>query len=254
MGTLRDQMETYLKLKGRSPQTVETYLRNARAFAAFHMRPPAEMGESEVRAFLDYLTTERKLQAHSIGTYIASLKVLYIHILGRPEVVAWIPWPKKPKRLPTILSQEEVAMLLVVAESARTQTMIMAGYGAGLRMSEVRHLRPDDIDSKREVLWVRRGKGAKDRLAPLPPRLLSQFRDYWRLARPEGPWLFPGADPSKPISKNGANQQFRRVVEMSGITRYIRFHNLRHNADSRIMPTLYPVCGSGLLPSRLESA
>ena len=253
MGALRDQMETYLKLKGRSPATIDTYLRGARAFAAFHMKPPSEMGEPEVRAFLVHLTDERKLAARSLATYIAALKVLYRDVLGRPEVVAWVPWPKKPKTLPTILTPGEVAQLLVAADSARTQAMIMTGYGAGLRMSEVRHLRPGDIDSKRGVLWVRLGKGRKDRLAPLPPRLLRQLRDYWRLTRPVGPWLFPGQDPAKPLSKNGANRQFRRAVALSGITRPIRFHNLRASFATHLMeggtdlPTIQALLGHARL-------
>jgi len=235
MGALRDQMETYLKLKGRSPNTIDTYLRNARAFAAFHMKSPSKMGEPEVRAFLVHLTDERKLAARSVATYVAALKVLYRDVLRRPEVVDWIPWPKKPKTLPTILTPGEVAQLLAAAESVRTQAILMAGYGAGLRISEVLHLQPGDIDSKRGVLWVRRGKGAKDRVVLLPPRLLRQLREYWRRTRPVGPWLFPGKDPARPLSKSGANNQFRRAVAGSGITRTIRFHNLRASFATHLM-------------------
>lgn len=235
MSALRQEMESYLKLKGLSPATVKAYLGHIRTFAKFHMKSPADMGEPEVRAFLAHLRDERKLQAHSIAIYIAALKVIYVQILMRPDVVSWIPWPKKPKRLPTILTAEEIGLLLAATDSARTRAMIMTGYGAGLRISEVVHLRPGDIDSSRGVLWVRNGKGAKDRLAPLPPCLLTQFRDYWRLCRPKGPWLFPSSIPGKAISRNIANRHFRRAVARSGISRPIRFHNLRHSFATHLM-------------------
>ncbi len=235
MGELRDRMEMNLKLAGRSPRTINTYLRCARAFAAFHMRSPAEMGEVEVRAFLAHLTDERGLGPEGLRSYIAALKYLYGEILGRAEVTAWIPWPKKPKRLPTILTQHEIARLILFAGSPRTRTMIMAGYGAGLRASEVRHLRVQDIDSARGVLWVRNGKGAKDRIAPLPHRLLQQLRDYWRQVRPPGPWLFPGSSGDKPLSAGATNYHFRRAVARAGIERRIVFHNLRHSFATHLM-------------------
>ena len=235
MSTLRQKMEGYLKLRGLSTSTIKAYLGSIRAFARFHMKSPAEMGEPEVRAFLTHLTDDRKLQPSSVAIYIAALKVMYLHILNRPDVVSWIPWPKKSKRLPTILTAEEIGLLLAATESARTRAMIMAGYGSGLRISEVTHLRPGDIDSSRGVLWVRSGKGAKDRLAPLPQCLLDQFRDYWRLCRPKGPWLFPSSVPDKAISRKTANKYFRRAVGLSGITRPIRFHNLRHSFATHLM-------------------
>jgi len=237
MGELRDRMEMSLKLAGRSPLTIDTYLRRAKAFAAFHMRPPAEMGEEEVRAFLAHLTDERGLGPNGLRGYIAALKYLYGEVLGRAEVTAWIPWPKKPKRLPTILTQDEVARLILFAGSPRTRAMIMAGYGAGLRASEVRHLRVQDVDSARGVLWVRNGKGAKDRIAPLPGRLLHQLRDYWRQVRPPGPWLFPGQSEDKPLSKTAMNNHFRRAVARAGIERPIVFHNLRHSFATHLMET-----------------
>lgn len=237
MGELRDRMEMNLKLAGRSPLTIDTYLRCAKAFTAFHMRPPAEMGEEEVRAFLAHLTDDRGLGPDGLRGYIAALKYLYGEVLGRPEVTAWIPWPKKPKRLPTILTQDEVARLIQFAGSPRTRTMIMAGYGSGLRVSEVRHLRARDIDSARGVLWVRNGKGAKDRIAPLPGRLLHQLRDYWRRVRPPGPWLFPGQSGDKPLSKTATNNHFRRAVVLAGIERPIVFHNLRHSFATHLMET-----------------
>jgi len=235
MGELRDRMEMNLKLAGRSPQTIDTYLRGAKAFVAFHMRPAAEMGEEEVRAFLAHLTDERSLGPDALRGYIAALKYLSGKVLGRGEVTAWIPWPKKPKRLPTILTQDEVARLIRFADSPRTRAMIMAGYGSGLRVSEVRHLRVQDIDSARGVLWVRNGKGAKDRIAPLPARLLHELRDYWRLVRPPGPWLFPGQSEDKPLSRTSTHKHFRRAVAMAGIERHIVFHNLRHSFATHLM-------------------
>jgi integrase/recombinase XerD len=235
MGEIKDRMERDLKIRGRRPNTIDVYLRNATRFVAYYGRSPEELGREEIEAFILHLLEERKLQPGTVVGYIAAIKFLYSVTLRRPEVVEDIPFPKKRKRLPTILSHGEVARIVVAARHPRTRSMIMAGYGAGLRISEVRHLRPKDIDSERRIIWVRSGKGGKDRLAPLPERLLLQLRLYWRLTRPQGPWLFPGQNPEQPVSKTNANRLWRFAVEDAGIQSRVRFHNLRHSFATHLL-------------------
>ena len=222
------RMELELKLRNRSDNTIDAYLRFVRALQRFHDRPLDELGEAEVRAFLEYMLTEHKLQPRSLTGYIAAFEFLYATVLRRPEVTATLAFPKKTKRLPRILSHSEVLALIDSAETLRTRAYIMLGYGSELRMSEVRHLQPQDIDSRRGVIVVRGGKGNKDRIAPLPERTLATLREYWRETRPQGPWLFPGVDPSKPMSKHAIGDRFNRARFLAGLSAPVRFHSLRH--------------------------
>ena len=228
MGELADKMKLQLELKGRSPHTVSAYLRYARKFAAFHGRSPREMGEPEVRQWLSHLMEERKSQPDLLRVHIAALNFLYGEVLGRPDVVAWVPWPRKAKRLPQILTQQEVSTLIDRAVTPRMRVMIMAGYGAGLRITEACRLRVQDVDSKRGLLFLHATKGNKDRVAPLPHKLLMALRAWWFGTRPEGPYLFPGRRPSRPVTRQAVNCQFMETVKASGITRRVTFHSLRH--------------------------
>ena len=222
------RMEMDLKLRNRSDNTIDAYLRFVRALERFHGRPLDELGEAEVRAFLEYLLVEHKIKPRSLVGYVSAFKFLYGTVLKRPEVTASLAFPKKTKSLPRILSHAEIVALIDSAETLRTRAYILLGYGSGLRMSEIRHLQPRDIDSKRGVIVVRAGKGNKDRIAPLPERTLTTLRDYWREEKPKGEWLFPGVDPSKPMSKHAIGDRFNRTRFLAGLSAPIRFHSLRH--------------------------
>ncbi len=229
MGELKDRMELALLLRGLSQNTVEIYLRNARFFAEFHMRSPREMGEPEVRAWLTHLVKEEKVNNDVLRTRVAGVKFLYKEVLQRPEVVDWIPWPKKTKRLPNVLARSEIQALFDAAVSPRMRVIIMAGYGAGLRMSEAIRLRFEDIEAERGVLRIRKTKGRKDRLAVLSDSLLEELRAFWRLTRPAGPYLFPGRAPGRHITKQAVHVQFKKTTARSTVRRRVRFHDLRHS-------------------------
>lgn len=228
MGKLAEKMAMDLRVRGRSERTVKAYLRCARNFAAFHRRPPEELGEAELRAFVQHLMVVKQLGPDGLRGYLAALKFLYHHTLARPTEVAWMKMPRKPRRLPSILSRAEIEALVAAAHSPRMRAMILVGYGSGLRISEVCHLKVGDIDSKRGCIHVHAGKGNKDRLVPLPARLLGELRQYWKDARPPGPWLFPGALPAQPISMATVLTHLRWTVAQSGLSRRVRFHSLRH--------------------------
>ena len=162
MGKLHEQMKADLTLKGYSEHTHEGYLRYLRGFAKHYMRSPAEMGEEEIRAFLLHLVQEQKADPYLQKAHITALKFFYRTTLGRPEVVANIPNPKLPKRMPVVLSMEEVLAIFEAIRHIKHKAMIATTYGAGLRISEVCSLRKSDVDSQR--MWILiHGKGKKDR-------------------------------------------------------------------------------------------
>jgi len=228
MGELRDRMEADLRLRRRSERTCVAYLRCVRAFAAYHRRSPAELGEPEVRAFLTHLVEERRVSPSTQGVYAGALRFLYAITLRRPEVSALIPRPRIVRSLPAILSPAEVERLIATAWSAKYRALFMTAYGAGLRVSELATLEVSDIDAARLMLRIRAGKGGDDRDVPLSARLLAVLRAYWHAARRPGPYLFQGTRPGRPISTKAIWHMLRKVSRRAGITKPIFPHTLRH--------------------------
>lgn len=229
MGRLRDRMAEDLALSRRSDRTIETYLWAARRFAAHFMRPPEEMGEEEVRTFLLYLQVERKVSASTIRVHRAALRFLYTVTLKRPEVTAQIPCPKVVRQPYEVPTQEEVKRLLAVVDGEPFYRALLGViYACGLRLSEAISLRPADIDAPRGLLHVRLGKGGKSRSVMLGDKLLGELRDYWRLTRPRGEWLFPGAKRGRHITRSTVQKHVRDAAKAAGIRRRVTVHSLRH--------------------------
>ena len=228
MGQLRDRMDADLRLRGRSPVTRYHYLRCVRSFVAHVGRSPAALGEDEVRAFLLHLIHERKAKPATLRMYVAALKFLYATTLRRPEVVARVPWPNVPEHLPDILAPAEIVRLLETVRSMKHRAILMVAYGAGLRISEVCSLQVGDIDSQRMVIHVRDGKGGKDRYVMLSERLLAVLRQYWRLAKPRGPFLFPGKRGAPHVQPTTVQRMLQKVVAACGLSKRVTPHVLRH--------------------------
>jgi integrase len=185
MAQLRDRMEQDLKLRGLSPATIRNYLLYCRKFAAFYMRSPEELGAPEVRAFLLHQIEVDQLAYASYRQVYAALKFLYSVTLARPEEVGRIPFPKrKPAPLPKVLTRDELLSFFTALRKLKYRVLFMTCYAAGLRLSEVCHLRVEDIDSKRMVIRIQSGKRGKERLSLLSPRLLSVLRAYWHVVKP----------------------------------------------------------------------
>lgn len=199
MGKLRDRMEADMKLKNFRPGTQAEYLRHARGLAAHFMRSPAELSEEEVRTYVLGLVEERGWSPSTQKVCVAALKFLYVVTLDKPGVVRTLYFPKVPEKLPDILSGTEVEALFGAIWAPKYRAIVMTAYGAGLRISEACGLGVGDIDSKRMVIQVRNGKGRRGRIVMLSHRLLTVLREYWRVVRPAGPYLFPGRLPSIPI-------------------------------------------------------
>jgi integrase/recombinase XerD len=235
MGQLRDRMEQDLKLRGVSPATIRNYLLYARKFAAFFMRSPEQLGAAEVRAFLVHQIEVERLAYASYRQVYAALKFLYSATLGRPGEVRHIPFPKhQPSALPKVLTGDELTAFFAALRKAKYRALFMTCYAAGLRVGEACQVRVEDIDSRRMVLRVRAGKGGKERLTVLSPRLLTVLRAYWRLTRPRV-WLFPGATPARPVAIDTARNVFHRACVQAGLPSCYTPHSLRHSFATHLL-------------------
>jgi integrase/recombinase XerD len=223
---LRQRLIDDMRLRNYSQRTIECYVIRLADFAKHFGRSPELLGPEEVRAFqLEML--RRHYSWSTFNQTVCALRLLYGTTLGRPEQVPFIPFGKRPKTLPVVLSPEETVQFLEAAGPGRDRTLFQTTYACGLRLSEVLHLQVPDIDSRRMVLIVRQGKGAKDRLVPLSLRLLEVLRAYWRVCRPQL-WLFSGRDARQPLTGGGVQRRFRRTLERSKLTKAASMHTLRH--------------------------
>ncbi len=199
MTTLRQRMLEDLQIRQYSPTTIRLYLYAIKAFAKHFGKAPDQLGAEHIRRYQLFLTKEKKVSTSTYVLMVCALRFFYTHTLHRKVAIERIPFPRRERKLPLILSRDEVKALLEAPHDLRHRAMLAILYGSGLRVSEVARLKVADIDSARHVLWVRCGKGRRDRQALLPPKLRELLRCYWRIRRPTD-WLFPGADPTQPIS------------------------------------------------------
>jgi len=230
---LRQRFIDDLRLRNYAQRTIETYVGRIVAFAKHFGRSPDLLGPEEVRTFQLHLL-ERRVSWSSFNQAVCALRFLYGTTLGRPEQLPLIPYGKRPKTLPSVLAPQEVLRLIDAAPTPRDRIFLQVAYGCGLRLSELIHLRVTDIDSARMVIQVRQGKGAKDRLVPLSPRLLQELRAYWRKYRPSA-WLFPGDKPGQPISGNNMQRRFGQLVQRVGLTKHCSLHTLRHSYATHLL-------------------
>lgn len=228
MTPLRQRMTEDMQLRNLSPRTQESYLFQVSRFARHFNQSPVALGPEEIRAYQIHLTQEKKLATSSILLALAALRFLYRVTLQKkwnlPEVM---PLPRKPQKLPVILSPEEVCRFLGGVTRRKDHAILTTCYAAGLRISEALRLKPTDIDSQRMVLRVEQGKGHKDRYVMLSPKLLETLRNYWRLQRPRH-WLFPGDSPGRPLTPDAAQKACREARLRAGLTKPVTPHLLRH--------------------------
>ncbi len=236
MTPLRQRMIEDMKLRNLSPHTVEAYVDRVAAFAKHFGRSPRHLGPKEVRAYLVFLVEEKRVSWSYYGQAICALRFLYRVTLGKDWVVKGVVSPKKETKLPIILSPAEVEQFLGAITSLKHRAILMTAYAAGLRVSEVVGLQVADIDSRRMIIRVRQGKGHKDREVMLSPRLLAVLREYWKADRPKH-WLFPGQVSDRPLTERAVCRACVQAAQDAGLGKHVTVHTLRHNADSRIMPT-----------------
>src|SRR5271168_2372635 len=227
MTPLRQRMLEDLQLRNFSPTTVRIYLHAITEFARHFGVSPDQLDAEHIRRYQIFLIKEKKVSQPTFVQVVCALRFFYTHTLHRKIAIDRIPFPRRERKLPLILSRAEVQALLQAPRNLRHRTMLAIMYASGLRVSEVARLKVADIDRTRNVLWVRSGKGRKDRQALLPPKLRDLLRCYWRTERPTG-WLFPGSDPTQPISPKAIFLACRNAARLAGIAKAVHPHSLRH--------------------------
>jgi integrase/recombinase XerD len=234
MTPLRQRFLHDLQLRNYSPRTLETYLSHVVRFARHFGRSPEQLGAEDIRLYQLYLLQQRHASWSVFNQAVCALRFLYRVTLQAPFDVTMIPYGKRPKTLPAVLSREEVAQLFALVPQPLERLMLQTIYACGLRASEGLGLRVEDIDSSRMLLWVRHGKGNKDRAVPLSPALLQALRAHWLRLRPTT-WLFPGLTPSGQRSLEALQRVCRRAVAAVGFTKKVSLHTLRHSYATHLL-------------------
>jgi site-specific recombinase XerD len=217
-----------MQVRNLALNTQTCYVQQVSLFARHFDKSPEQLGPEEIRAYQVYLTNEKKLSPSSVLIAVAALRFLYKVSLKKDWTFEdVIPAPKKPQKLPVVLSPEEVVEFLGCVGSTLHRAILTTCYAAGLRISEAIRLKPTDIDSKRMVIRVEQGKGQKDRYVMLSPRLLETLRSYWRAVRPKS-WLFDGDVPGQPINRSSVELACQKARRLSHIRKPITPHSLRH--------------------------
>jgi integrase/recombinase XerD len=228
MSPLRRRMIEDMQIRNLAAHTQRVYVEQLVRFARYFRRSPEHLGPAEIRMYLIYLTQERRLSASSIIVTVSALRFFYTVTLKRPWAVENdIPTSRKAKKLPVVLSPDEVRRFLGAVDNLKHRVILTVCYATGLRISEAVRLKSTAIDSQRMVIRVDQGKGHKDRYVMLPPKLLAMLRDYWKRTHP-GEWLFPGDRVGQPISPLTIGQICRQVRLRCGIGKPITPHSLRH--------------------------
>jgi integrase/recombinase XerD len=230
---LRQRMIEDMSLRQFGEKTQKDYIRAVKNLTIFLGRSPDTATAEDLRLFQLQLT-ERHVRPPSINFMVTALRFFFTVTLDRADAIKHLTFVAEPRKIPVVLSPEEVARFLQAAPGVKYKAAFSVAYGAGLRVSEVATLKVHDIDSERMLLRVEQGKGRKDRYAMLSPVLLELLRDWWRIAHPKA-WLFPGQDPLQPISTRQLNRACHAAAHMAEITKRVSPHTLRHSFATHLL-------------------
>lgn len=234
MSKLREQMKRDLDLRGLSTKTKEQYLAHVEKFSKYFNKPPEQMGEPEIKQYLHFLLVEAGMSRSYNAQAYSAIKFLYETTLKNDWGKFKIPRSKKVKKLPVVLSQEEVRRIFNVTGNLKHRAILMTIYGSGLRVSEAVNLKPADIDSSRMQLRIRDGKGKKDRYTLLAQTNLNILREYWKWYRPSC-FLFPGKRPDQALTVRTVQKVFEIAVKKAGIKKDVSVHTLRHSFATHML-------------------
>jgi integrase/recombinase XerD len=242
MTVLRQRMIEDMQLRGLAPRTQEAYVAAVEHLAKYYRKSPDEISEEELRQYLLYLENEKAVSASTMTVTLCGLKFLYQHTLQREWHLLDLVRAKQEKRLPAVLSVEEVARVLSCVHSPRCRVCLTTIYACGLRISEGVHLQVADIDGSRRMLHIRKGKGNQDRFVPLPQATLELLRTYWRTHR-HPVWLFPARPApgqavsavTSPVTPRSVSFAFAAALSESGIHKHASVHTLRHSYATHLL-------------------
>ena len=233
MSPLRRRMIEDMTIRKFTPKTQHDYLQRVKNFTAYLGRSPDTASSEDLRRYQLHLTASGA-GVPTVNQTVSTLRFFFKVTLGRPDLVERTAFVHEPRKLPVVLSPEEVARLLEAAPSLKYKAALSVAYGAGLRVSEVVALKIGDIDSKRMVIRVEQGKGRKDRYVMLSPHLLELLRAWWRGARPQG-WLFPGRNRVQPMTTRQLNRACHAAADMAEIGKPVSMHTLRHSFATHLL-------------------
>lgn len=234
MTKLRLQMIEGMQLHGFSPKTQQCYVAAVKGLAKFYSRSPDLLSEEELRQFFLYLINDKGASRSSITIHLCGIKFFYEKTLLRQWTLFDLIRPAKRQKLPIVLTLNEVKSILSYIRSPIVKMALTLTYCCGLRISEATGMKVADIDSQRMLLWVRNGKGGKDRSIPLPEKTLELLRLYWCKDQ-QTYWLFPGRDMQKPISISALQRAFKKALRQSSIQKNASVHSLRHSYATHLL-------------------
>jgi len=242
MSNLFEQMKIDLELKGFSPNTVKLYLMHVRLFSDFHSSNPSEsLGEEQVRNYLHHIIIKRNLSISYVNSAYSAIRFLYETTLDRDWNMKKIPRSKKAKKLPVVISKQEIKMLFDATPNLKHKAILMTIYSSGLRLGESARLKVTDIDSKNMQILISQGKGKKDRYSILSKSTLHILREYWKKHKPSF-WLFPGIPSDKPINDRTIQRIFYESQERAGIKKTASVHSLRHSFATHLLEADTDLC------------
>jgi site-specific recombinase XerD len=233
MSPLRRRMIEDMTIRKFAPKTQHDYVQRVKNFAAFLGRSPVTASFEDVRRYQLHLAASG-VGVSTLNQTVSTLRFFFKITLRRHDIVEHTHVIHEPRKLPVVLSPEEVARLLDAAPGLKYKAALSVAYGAGLRAAEVVSLKVSDIDSKRMIIRVEQGKGGKDRNVMLSPHLLDLLRTWWRVARPQG-WLFPGRDPAQPMTTRQFNRACHAAAQMADINKRVSLHTLRHSFATHLL-------------------
>jgi integrase/recombinase XerD len=234
MSALRKRMLEDMRVRNYSPRTQEMYVHRVARFAAHFGRSPDLLTPEDIRKYLVHLRDVEQVSWSAFNQAVSALRFFYKVTLGRADVVAEIPYPRTSKKLPTVLSREEVIRLLSAVRHPKHRAVAATLYATGLRLSEALSLKVSDIDAERMVVTVRQGKGRKDRTVMLSPRLLKLIRRYARREQP-GEWLFPGRQREQRLHETAIQRALAVARREAGISKRATAHTLRHSFATHLL-------------------
>lgn len=237
MTTLREKFIRELVIRGTSPTTQRSYVAAVYGLAKHYHKAPDQLSDDQIKDYMFYLATERKLAAASLNQAGCALRSFYRLVLERPvqSLKLVLPTVARAVRRPRVFSVEELERLFMVGcRNPKHRALLMTVYGSGLRVNEACHLKTEHIDRARMQLRVEQGKGRKDRYTLLSPKLLTELESYWRSFRPRH-WLFPGRDPKAPLPTATAQKIFYKAVKQAGLPRKGGIHCLRHSFATHLL-------------------
>ena len=234
MTPLRKRYTEDLQLRNYSPKTQSLYISRVAQFSRYFKTSPEHLGPEHIRTYQHHLAHEKRVSWSAFNQTVCALRFLYRITLGKDWAITHIPFPRRETKLPVVLGRSEVASFLHSVRNLKHRTVFMTIYATGLRISEVLNLQIPDIDSKRMMIHVRKGKGKKDRYVMLSPKLLAVLREYYRVYRPKV-WLFPGRNAGAPLTRKAVSHACQRARRKIPGAKRITTHMLRHAFGTHLL-------------------